>query len=222
MKKQSILLIFATLLAVAAGASATDVTGTVKRKPAEPAPTRGADRYRGRTATTSTGENGGSTCACNPGLYAVVWLTGDSLPPISQPDIMPSMAQKDMMFQPPVLAVGVGTTVSFPNKDPFFHNVFSYSKPRKFDLGRYPEGETAEVTFDKPGIIKVFCEIHYSMRAYIHVLPTPYCTTSDEKGHFTIPNVHPGEYQLHIWQENQPELTQSLVVGHEAIALEIE
>ncbi|MBK7141920.1 MAG: hypothetical protein IPH75_07555 [bacterium] len=199
-----------------------EVSGVVKRKPADPAPTRSADRYRGRTAAAPTSDGNASTCACNPGLYSVVWLTGDSLPPVTQPAVMPSMAQKDMMFQPPVLAVGVGTTVSFPNKDPFFHNVFSYSKPRKFDLGRYPEGETAEVTFDKPGIIKVFCEIHYSMRAYIHVLETPYCVTSDDKGNFSFTDVRPGKYELHVWQENQPEISQPLVVESESIQLEIE
>ena len=70
--------------------------------------------------------------------------------------------------------MAVGTTVSFPNFDPFFHNVFSYSKPKKFDLGRYAQGKSAEVKFDKPGIVNLFCEIHYSMKAYIHVLATPY------------------------------------------------
>jgi plastocyanin len=222
MKSLHSFLSFLLLLLIAGNSLATNVSGVVKRKAAEPAPTRGVDRYRGRSSATPNHENGGSTCACNPGLYSVVWLTGDSLPPIMQPDVMPSMAQKDMMFQPPVLAVGVGTTVTFPNRDPFFHNVFSYSKQRKFDLGRYPEGETAEVTFDKPGVIKVFCEIHYSMRAYIHVLPTPYCATSDDRGKFSLPNVRPGKYELHVWQENQSEITQPLVVGTDPVHLEIE
>ncbi len=222
MKKLNKLIIIGLAIAIAGPAWAGDVTGVVKRKPAEPSPTRGADRYRGRSVASIASDKNASNCACNPGLYSVVWLTGDSLPPITQPAIMPSMAQKDMMFQPPVLAVGVGTTVTFPNKDPFFHNVFSYSKPRKFDLGRYPEGETAEVTFDKPGVIKVFCEIHYSMRAYIHVLETPYCVTSDDKGHFTISNVRPGHYTLHVWQENQPEITEPLSVANDPIQLEIE
>lgn len=222
MKRPLTFLTIGLAIAIAGSTIAADITGVVKRKPAEPAPTRGAERYRGRSAAPASGDKNSSNCACNPGLYSVVWLTGDSLPPITQPDVMPSMAQKDMMFQPPVLAVGVGTTVSFPNKDPFFHNVFSYSKPRKFDLGRYPEGETAEVTFEKPGIIKVFCEIHYSMRAYIHVLETPYCVTSDDKGNFSIPDVRPGSYTLHVWQENQPEITQSLTVSDTPIRLELE
>ncbi len=219
MKLHNLTLTFLLLL-IGGNLAAADLTGVVNRKPAEQAATKTVDRYRGRSAAP-TNDNG-STCACNPGLYSVVWLTGDSLPPITQPKTMPTMAQKDMMFQPAVLSVGVGTAISFPNRDPFFHNVFSYSKPRKFDLGRYPEGETAEVIFDKPGVIKVFCEIHYSMRAYIHVLESPYFATSDDKGSFSIPNVRPGQYVVHVWQENLPEITREITVTDQPLRLEIE
>ena len=122
------------------------------------------------------------------------------------------MSQKNKAFEPAVIAVSVGSTVEFPNLDPFFHNVFSYSKPKKFDLGRYPKGESESVVFDKPGIVKVFCEIHYSMRAYIHVLESPYIATSDELGRFDIKNIEPGDYTIHLWQENLPSVTKEITI----------
>ncbi|MFZ1683664.1 MAG: plastocyanin/azurin family copper-binding protein [Candidatus Zixiibacteriota bacterium] len=207
------------IFSLASPARSGDIVGEVKRPPAQAEPTKVVDRYVGRDALPR--RDNGANCICNPGLYSVAYLTGDSLPPIVPPKTPPAMAQKDMMFSPSVLAVAVGTTVSFPNDDPFFHNVFSYSKTKRFDLGRYPKGKTQEVVLDKPGIIKVFCEIHYSMRAYIHVLETPYFAVSDEKGLFAISSVKPGSYTLHIWQENLPEITQPITVTPETLKLEI-
>ena len=120
------------------------------------------------------------------------------------------------------LAVPVGATVEFPNLDPFFHNVFSYSKTKRFDLGRYPAGNSESVTFDKPGIVSIFCEIHYSMRAYVHVLDTPYFAVSDDERHFEIDDVEPGEYVLHVWQENLPEIQRPLSVRDEPLKLEVQ
>lgn len=194
--------------------------GTVLRPPAESAPTPKADRYRSRSISDPTKPK--NNCNCTPGLYSVVYLTGDNLPPLTIPKEKPKIAQKNTMFEPSVLAVPVGATVEFPNLDPFFHNVFSYSKTKKFDLGRYPKGESETVTFDKPGIVQVFCEIHYSMRAYVHVLTTPLFAVSDERGNFKIPNVPQGTYTLHIWQENLPELTQPLKITADSTFIEIQ
>jgi hypothetical protein len=198
---------------------AADIYGKVVRAPAQTTPERAISRYRG--AESQIKQESGEDCVCNPGLFSVVYLTGEHLPPINPPDGMPVMAQKDKMFVPSVLAVGVGYTVGFPNLDPFFHNVFSYSKTRQFDLGRYPKGETETVTFDKPGIVKVFCEIHYSMRAYVHVLETPYFATSDEKGNFSIKNVEPGTYTLNVWQENLQDISRQITVGSDSTYIEI-
>jgi plastocyanin len=199
--------------------SATDIYGIVLRPPAQTSPERAISRYRGTENRIK--QESGEDCVCNPGLYSVIYLTGDSLPEITPPDTIPEMSQKDKMFLPSVLAVGVGYTVSFPNLDPFFHNVFSYSKPKQFDLGRYPKGKTETVTFDKPGIVKVFCEIHYSMRAYVHVLNTPYFATSDEKGHFVIRDINPGKYSLNVWQENLSDLSQAITVTGDSVYIEI-
>lgn len=226
MKSSNALLVSALLAALVFGSLAPvtarggDLVGTVKRPPAATEPVTTVERYHTRDALPR--HENGANCICNPGIYSVVYLTGDSLPPIHLPKEHPTMSQSNMMFLPSVLAVAVGTTVSFPNQDPFFHNVFSYSREKKFDLGRYPKGQAQEVTFDKPGIIKVFCEIHYSMRAYIHVLKTPYFAVSDERGAFKISDVKPGDYTLHVWQENLPEITQPITIGPEGKKLEIQ
>ncbi|HEX6308029.1 MAG TPA: carboxypeptidase regulatory-like domain-containing protein [Longimicrobiales bacterium] len=106
------------------------------------------------------------------------------------------LTQKDTMFAPGALVVQTGTTVDFPNGDPFFHNVFSYSKPKRFDLGRYPRGESKSVRFDEPGTVKIYCEVHKSMRAMVVVVPSPYHAVVDESGRFSIGDVAPGRYEL--------------------------
>lgn len=212
--------VLVVLLCLWSAGWAGDLVGVVKRPPSVAAPVRTVERYHTRDALPR--QDNGANCICNPGLYSVIFLTGDSLPPITSPKQHPAMAQKDMMFLPSVLAVAVGTTVSFPNQDPFFHNVFSYSRTKKFDLGRYPRGRTQEVTLDRPGIIKVFCEIHYSMRAYIHVLETPYFAVSDDRGSFRIPAVRPGDYTMHVWQENLPELIRPITVTTDSLVVEVE
>ncbi len=194
-----------------------ELTGKVLREPSQPITTDEVNRYDDRFVGLSSND-----CKCNPGDYAVVYLTSDNLPEIEPSESVPAMKQKNMKFNPSVLAVAVGTTVEFPNLDPFFHNVFSYSKIKKFDLGRYPKGESETVTFDKPGIVKVFCEIHFSMRAYVHILETPYFATSDENRKFIIKDINPGEYTLHVWQENLPEILRPITVEEGSNTIEIE
>lgn len=111
----------------------------------------------------------------------------------------PSMDQKDLMFRPQVLPILIGTTVDFPNHDPLFHNVFSYSQSREFDLGRYPMGDSRSVRFDKPGIVSVYCEIHAHMNAIILVLKHPYFSTPDGNGDYVIANVPEGSYTVNFW-----------------------
>ena len=97
------------------------------------------------------------------------------------------MAQKNINFSPGLLAIQVGTTVEFPNLDDTYHNVFSYSKTKRFDLGRYTKGEKPGlVLFDKPGVVTLHCEIHGTMRGTILVLDTPYFQKTDEHGSFHL------------------------------------
>lgn len=130
---------------------------------------------------------------------AVVWLEGA---PAAKPvEAKVEMKQEGLEFRPRVVAIQVGTTISFPNGDSLYHNVFSYSKVKRVELGRYPKGETKEVTFDKKGQITLRCEIHGHMRGYIHIFDHPYFALAKEDGSYTIPKVPPGKYTLVAWKE---------------------
>ena len=111
------------------------------------------------------------------------------------------MVQKDRHFQPHVVAIPVGSTVEFPNRDPIYHNAFSSFSGQPFDTGLYKPGTSARQVFKSPGIVQVFCNIHPTMSAIIAVLPTPWYVLSGPTGKFSIPDVPPGEYQLRIYYE---------------------
>ena len=115
--------------------------------------------------------------------------------------------QRNLNFSPHVLAVRVGTTVDFPNNDRVFHNVFSFRDGKRFDLGMYPVGTRRRVTFDKPGLSRLFCNIHPNMAGYVMAVNTPYFAVSDESGTFTIPSVAPRTYTYHAWRAGAIELT---------------
>jgi plastocyanin len=105
-----------------------------------------------------------------------------------------------------------GTTVDFPNMDPIFHNVFSLSPVKRFDLGRYPRGHSKRVTFATPGLVNVFCDIHSSMAAYVLVLPHHAFAQPDSDGDFALPDVPPGRYVVHVWHPDAPATTRSVDV----------
>ncbi|MFC1608057.1 hypothetical protein ACFL47_08810 [Candidatus Latescibacterota bacterium] len=143
---------------------------------------------------TDTQEN-----APGDSLIVVVWAEPiGTASPFVEPDEKPLMNQKNKMFVPDVLVIQTGTTVGFPNLDPLYHNVFSYSKTKRFDLGRYPQGSSKEVTFNDEGLVEVFCEIHDHMHAYIIVVNTPYFTQADRDGNYTL-EVPSGKYRLLVW-----------------------
>ena len=114
------------------------------------------------------------------------------------------LRQKGMQFHPALLPIQVGTAVAFPNDDDFYHNVFSYSKPKRFDLGRYRKDELPPVEiFDKPGVVKLYCEIHQHMRGVILVLETPYFTRTDTNGVYELQNLPAGNYVLKAWVDEK-------------------
>jgi len=115
------------------------------------------------------------------------------------PDNHPVLDQRGLQFHPRVLPILIGTTVDFPNRDNLFHNVFSYSRTKPFDLGRYPTGESRSVEFGRPGVVRVYCDIHSDMRAVILVLQNPYFTAPDEKGRYSLKDIPPGSYTLVVW-----------------------
>jgi plastocyanin len=138
----------------------------------------------------------------NPPL-AVVYIEGDFPRPATPP--VAEMTQKDLTFLPSLLPVQVGTRVSFPNLDDTYHNIFSFSPPKRFDLGRYRADERPppSVLFDVPGLVTLRCDIHEHMRALILVLATPHFVITDPDGSFRLTGVPPGRYTLKAWIDSK-------------------
>ena len=120
--------------------------------------------------------------------------------------------QKDANFEPHVLPVIVGSTVRWPNEDDIFHNVFSMSDAKEFDLGYYKKEKVPEVRFDRVGRVDVFCAIHPKMHCIILVLPNPFFAAADERGRFAIKNLPPGTYKVRAWHERIPSQVREIVV----------
>jgi plastocyanin len=128
--------------------------------------------------------------------------------PVRQlPPTRVEIRQRDESFVPRVVAVPVGSTVDFPNDDPIYHNVFSLSSAKNFNLGRFPQGKSKGVTFDKPGLVRVFCDIHSHMSATVLVFNHPWFAIPDEAGHFQLPEVPPGEREITAWHERLGDTT---------------
>jgi plastocyanin len=134
-----------------------------------------------------------------PVANAVVWLDapGQSR---SGPPSKVVLDQRNLRFVPHVLAIRVGTTVDFPNHDRVFHNVFSFKDGKVFDLGLYPVGATRAVIFDKPGLSRIYCNIHPGMAAYVMAVDSAYFALSNSSGSFTLLDVPPGRYTYHAWR----------------------
>lgn len=145
---------------------------------------------------------------------AVVYLERtDGVYPKSAELPVQSIAQEGYQFRPGVTAVRTGTQVAFPNHDDEFHNVFSYSKAKRFDLGRYRKDEQSPlITFDQPGLVKIYCEIHKHMRNLLLVLDTPWFTETDPEGHFSLDGVPPGEYRLRAFLPSEETLDRTVTI----------
>jgi hypothetical protein len=137
----------------------------------------------------------------------VVWLAPIGKSP-SVPQAPPGrfkLIQKNRTFIPHLLVIPVGSTVSFPNEDPFFHNVFSLFNGKRFDLGLYEAGSSREVRFSREGVSYIFCNIHPEMSAVVIALTTPLYDVAGAAGSFSIHGVPPGTYELHVWIEGAPQ-----------------
>ena len=182
---------FSPLLAVASGLFAqTTIEGTVQLP--KPPPDLGVnERYQVADQPVAP---------ANPPA-AAVYLAGDfSRMTLPVPHRTAQMPQKNMTFAPDLVAVLVGTTVEFPNLDDMYHNVFSYSKTKRFDLGRYRKYEKpGSVLFDKPGTVTVHCDIHDRMRGTVLVLDTPFFVKTDSQGHYRLEHLPAGTYSLKAW-----------------------
>jgi len=146
-------------------------------------------------------------------LIAVVYLEKHKLlPPELKIGARPVVDQVDMEIIPHILPIQVGTLVKFMNSDDVYHNIFSLSPPRKFDLGRYGKGGQKNIVFKKTGEVKVFCDIHPHMNSVILVLPNNYFSSVYSDGKFIIRDVPKGKYKIHAWHEKYPESVREISV----------
>jgi plastocyanin len=151
-------------------------------------------------------DSGGSRRDHGKAISAVIWLK--SLQPDAVSAVAPgkfTLLQKNKMFTPHLLVVPVGSSVAFPNADPFFHNVFSLFDGKRFDLGLYEAGSTRSVVFSREGVSYIFCNIHSEMSAVVIALGTPFYSIADPRGTFRIDDVPDGDYSLHVWIEGQAQ-----------------
>ncbi|HET6349909.1 MAG TPA: carboxypeptidase regulatory-like domain-containing protein [Candidatus Krumholzibacteria bacterium] len=173
------------------------------------------DPYAGtlNSAGASGASHAGHPHGTTP-LDVVVYLEGPGVAQATPTDGgKPQLKQINQSFEPHVLGVPVGTTVDFPNGDLVYHNVFSYSKTKRFDLGYYGKGKSKQVTFDKPGIVQVFCDIHSTMSAYVLVVDSPLVTQPDRSGAFDFPDLPPGTYTVRIWHPDIGDRSTTVTVG---------
>ena len=154
----------------------------------------------------------------------VVWLEPLAGKPPDTPPQTASMAHQHKTFVPHVLAMRTGSKVRFPNLDPFYHNAFSNYDGQMFDIGLHAPGSSREVTFRRPGIVRLFCNIHPTMSAVIVVLETPWFAVSNAQGFFRIEGAPPGGYSLKVFHERASpveleKLERHLTVGPDDLAL---
>ena len=142
--------------------------------------------------------HGTATVNQKPVADAVIWLEAPGLPHAGRPKVV--LDQRNLSFYPRVLVVQVGTTVEFPNHDRVFHDVFSFRDGKQFELGLYPVGAVKQVPFDRPGLSRVFCNIHPGMAAYIMVVDSPYFGVTDRDGQFKLSGAPSGTFTYHAWR----------------------
>jgi plastocyanin len=133
-----------------------------------------------------------------------------------------TMDQRNETFVPHVLAITAGTTVDFPNSDRTYHNVFSLSRAKRFDLGRYAAGRSKAVRFDRPGIVRVFCDIHSHMNAFILVFSHRFFAVTGDDGGYEIGGVPPGNYTVSAWYEGRVRDQRPIAVTGETRSLDLD
>ena len=213
------------LAALASGLNAESVSGTIliKRKLTKPSVTASVSIYQRGTAVKLAKDGEDDPLAFENSRVAV-WIEGPG--PAADPDSRASMSAPDMAMQqagrrftPDLLVIPAGSSVSFPNMDPIFHNVFSLSKAKAFDLGNYPRGDSRTVVFPKAGIVSVNCHLHPNMAATIVVAPNRWAVRVDRSGHFELRDVPPGTYTVVAWHKAAGFFRKTVVVtaGHDAV-----
>ena len=197
---RSIVSIILTGLVTLTGLSGADVRGTVtiERKLTPRNVTPAAGLYQRGSAVALEADTHANALDYERS-HVVVYLEGaQSVNSVAVPAVM---EQQNRRFSPDLLVVPAGSPVSFPNFDPIFHNVFSLSKPKSFDLGNYSKGQTRSVTFPKPGIVSVYCHLHPNMSGTIVVTPNRWAARVEAAGQFALADVPPGKYTVVAWHK---------------------
>ena len=164
------------------------------------------------TAAAATNDVSGTVhVSSRPHADAVVWI--ETTAPAPREPARVVLDQRNLTFSPHVLAVRVGTIVDLPNNDRVFHNVFSFHDGKQFDLGMYPTGASKRLTFDRPGLSRIFCNIHPAMAAYILAVDSAYFAVSDRQGRFSIRGVPGGEHPYKAWRPGSDIISGTVTVG---------
>jgi plastocyanin len=213
------LLVLCAATALAATAGGQDITGTIliKKKLTKPSVTASVSVYQ-RATTVKLGKDAEEDSIAFERSRVVLYLAGAGPSGDDSAIRPPQIQQLDRRFQPDLVVVPIGSAVSFPNMDPIFHNIYSLSKSKTFDLGSYDKGETRKVMFPKPGIVDIYCHLHPNMAATIVVTPNRWYARPDRSGQFRIPNVPPGQYTVVAWHKSAGFFRKSIVVetGHDS------
>jgi plastocyanin len=172
---------------------------------------------RGASADRLSGEIrlGDEAPAASDLASTIVWFVPDQATRAPATPTRVEIQTRDRRFAPHAIAVPVGSTVVFPNSDPIRHNVFSVSTGNRFDLGLYGTGPGRSQRFDRAGLVRVFCNVHRSMSAYVMVLDTPYFASASEDGRFELAGLPAGSGTLHVWNPRGDEWTRALTLPSE-------
>ncbi len=201
----------AVLAVPAPAARAGVVRGTVRLAAAARPPALGPNPYAGHASALPMGHAPVRDLVTDAVVY-VARLDAAADSALAHDPSGHVLAQKNQAFSTRVLPCVVGSTVDFPNQDPIFHNVFSVSSVRRFDLGKYPQGHSKQVVFRKAGVVPVFCDIHPNMACFIIVLPNRAFTQPAADGTFALPDLPAGTYVIKVWHPDADEVARTVKV----------
>ncbi len=167
----------------------------------------------------ATNLSGTARVGGRPTPNVVVWLDAPTLPGAAPQKFV--IEQRNMEFLPKVMVAPVGSTIELPNNDRVFHNVFSFTNGKPFDLGLYPTGASKRITLDRPALSRLYCNIHPHMGAYVMAVASPYYAVSNADGAFAMRGVPAGTYTFHAWRAGAPQLLSGSVAIESGKAWEV-
>ncbi len=191
-----------------------DIHGTIiiERKLTRRNVTASAGMYQ-RGVAVELGADGEEDALAFERSHVAIYIEGAPTADAAPGVVKASIEQRDRRFAPDLVVIPAGSAVSFPNFDPIFHNVFSLSKVKSFDLGNYPDGQSRTVTFPAPGLVAVYCHLHSNMSATIVVTPNRWAAKADGKGSFTLADLPAGTYSVVAWHKTAGTFRKTIVIG---------